>query len=729
MFSHKKIQRYLGFLIAVLYCNQSHSANNDYIFPYSTISHSVYGGGGLVMNPSARFNEAGTLAVRWVNFDPYIRGSLLAYPFEWLEASYQYTDVNNALYSDIEAFSGDQTYKDKGFDVKFRLIKEHKWRPSIAMGIRDLAGTGVFSSEYFVASKYIGNFDFTFGLGWGNLANNGKYKNIFGKLKSSMYSRGVMDASTQGGEVSYDSFFTGHMGLFGGIEYFVPNMNGMRLKLEYSGIDYSREGFPTIDSFSFAFEDVRKPQSKLNFSIEYPVNEYFKIDASFVKGNTLNFGMTVALPLAKKNALVKRKIDQPKEVSNPLERKLVAAKSDENLYNLARKHLNNRELYLQAANREGAKLDIIYAQNTFPSFAMSAGRVVRVLDDISPEFITDFKISNINGGMGMHSIEINRELFNKYKEKKYTKLLKDQSSITPYTIAENEAKYNPSIDFPKLFWAVSPDLRAQIGGPDGFFFGDIRAKLKTETLFAKNITLLFNSSIGIYDNFDQLNENPDSILPHVRTDVIPFLKESRKANISRMQINYFTSPSQNIYAKLSAGILEEMFGGVGGEFLYRPFDKNYAIGAELWRVQKRDFNMRLSFADYKTTTGHVNFYYLEPSTKVLFAVKGGKFLAKDSGFNFDFSIRFQSGMRVGAYFALTDISKEEFGEGSFDKGFYFQIPLALFLEGYTKRKIPWGLRPLTRDGAASIVHGQTIWGVTGEADRNSITRSWNEIYD
>ena len=231
-----------------------------------------------------------------------------------------------------------------------------------------------------------------------------------------------MDASTQGGEVSYDSFFTGHMGLFGGIEYFVPNMNGMRLKLEYSGIDYSREGFPTIDSFSFAFEDVRKPQSKLNFSIEYPVNEYFKIDASFVKGNTLNFGMTVALPLAKKNALVKRKIDQPKEVSNPLERKLVAAKSDENLYNLARKHLNNRELYLQAANREGAKLEIIYAQNTFPSFAMSAGRVVRVLDDISPEFITDFKISNINGGMGMHSIEINRELFNKYNLTSYTQL-------------------------------------------------------------------------------------------------------------------------------------------------------------------------------------------------------------------------------------------------------------------------------------------------------------------
>ena len=72
-----------------------------------------------------------------------------------MEASWQYTDVNNALYSDVEAFSGKQTYKDKGFDVKFRLLPESSYLPSIAMGIRDIAGTGTFAAEYIVASKYI----------------------------------------------------------------------------------------------------------------------------------------------------------------------------------------------------------------------------------------------------------------------------------------------------------------------------------------------------------------------------------------------------------------------------------------------------------------------------------------------------------------------------------------------------------------------------------------------
>ena len=81
--------------------------------------------------------------------------------------------------------------------------------------------------------------------------------------------------------------------------------------------------------------------------------------------------------------------------------------------------------------------------------------------------------------------------------------------------------------------------------------------------------------------------------------------------------------------------------------------------------------MMLGVRDYKTVTGHINLYYQEPLSRIIFTIRGGKFLAKDSGINFDFSRKFSSGLRIGAFFAVTDISKEEFGEGSFDKGFYF----------------------------------------------------------
>ena len=96
------------------------------------------GGLGLIQNPSARFYREGTLAFSWSHNEPYLRGSILAYPFNWFEASFQYTDVNNELYSQSREFSGSQTLKDKSFDAKFLILEERKYLPQIAFGLRDL---------------------------------------------------------------------------------------------------------------------------------------------------------------------------------------------------------------------------------------------------------------------------------------------------------------------------------------------------------------------------------------------------------------------------------------------------------------------------------------------------------------------------------------------------------------------------------------------------------------
>jgi hypothetical protein len=46
---------------------------------------------GLIQNPNARFLDEGSLGFSWSHNEPYLRGSLIAYPFSWLEVSYQYT--------------------------------------------------------------------------------------------------------------------------------------------------------------------------------------------------------------------------------------------------------------------------------------------------------------------------------------------------------------------------------------------------------------------------------------------------------------------------------------------------------------------------------------------------------------------------------------------------------------------------------------------------------------
>ena len=168
----KKNKKFFIFFI-LLTSNFINASIDDYIYKFNHVpSYSNYGTIGLIQMPSARMMPAGSLAISWSHSDPYLTGSVLAYPFNWFEASYQYTDINNALYSLTPSFSGDQTYKDKSFDAKFLLFKETNYLPAVAVGVRDMAGTGVFSSEYLVASKTISKgFRVSAGLGTGRLAS------------------------------------------------------------------------------------------------------------------------------------------------------------------------------------------------------------------------------------------------------------------------------------------------------------------------------------------------------------------------------------------------------------------------------------------------------------------------------------------------------------------------------------------------------------------------------
>jgi hypothetical protein len=125
-----RYKNYVYIFLLLFNSNSVKSSIDNYIYPYSSPSFNEYGALGLIRMPSARFHEEGTIAFHWSKNDPYTRGSIIAYPFSWFEASYQYTDVNNALYSNVESFSGNQTYKDKGFDVKFRLIRGERLFPS-----------------------------------------------------------------------------------------------------------------------------------------------------------------------------------------------------------------------------------------------------------------------------------------------------------------------------------------------------------------------------------------------------------------------------------------------------------------------------------------------------------------------------------------------------------------------------------------------------------------------
>ena len=77
----------------------------------------------------------------------------------------RYADINTIKYSQFKSFSGEQTYKDKSFNLKINLIRESERFPALSLGL-GFIGTGKFSGEYLVTSKKVGDFDFTVGIGW-----------------------------------------------------------------------------------------------------------------------------------------------------------------------------------------------------------------------------------------------------------------------------------------------------------------------------------------------------------------------------------------------------------------------------------------------------------------------------------------------------------------------------------------------------------------------------------
>ena len=701
----------------------------DYIYPhFSQPTYSNYGTVGLIQMPSARMHPGGTVGFTWTHADPYLRGSIMGHPFDWFEASYQYTDVNNFLYSNSPEFSGKQSYKDKSFDAKFRLIKERAFIPQIAVGFRDFGGSALFAAEYIVASKLIGNIDFTLGLGFGTISN-GNISNPLARLDSRFESRNRADmGDSQGGEINFGKFFGGkEAGLFGGVEIFLPKLKGTRLKIEYDTTNYAGgEGGLGGEGYLPVAQD-----GKFNYSFVYPISENFHVKLGYIRNNTLSFGFSLAGNYYDRNASVIAKKNPPPKIDNSeIYKKVVNAKKAENLYKSTLKILGDNKLYLRTANVDGTKYEVTFSQSKYLNNTQAIGRTANILNEISPDVIDEFSIVTINADQSLFAVDIPRASYNLYKPgKKTSALLEDVRIYKPDSKQHTEHDFRPEMRLPASMYKISPAIRSQIGGPDGFYFGDFSLSLHSEILIKPNLNILAVGSIGLINNFDELKLASDSLLPKVRTNIVKYLKGSKKSHITRLQVNYFGNPYPNIYTKLSAGIFEPMFSGYGGEVLYKPFGQFFGIGAEIWHVRQRSFRQLFSYRDYETITGHMNFYYREPTTGVLLHLRGGRYLAEDSGFTFNVSRDFKSGLNMGVFFSLTDISKAEFGEGSFDKGFFFNIPIQVFFQDYSRGQSGFGLRPLTRDGAQFLVHAQNLWSTTYQASRSQIMSEWDGFYD
>ncbi len=665
------------------------------------ISANLYGGVGLINTPTARVDDDGEFSFGISNDDPFKRIYSKMQFFPWLEVVLRYSELENTSYEGL-----DQTAKDKGLDAKIRLFRETDLLPSVALGFRDIGGNGYFSSEYLVATKRIGDVDFNLGIGWGKLAGKKHLTNPMRLLSDHFDIRGGQQ-SIGGGGLNLGSLFTGEdISVFAGAEYFTPVPN-LSLKFEYDPADYSY-------SFRQIFMDFRDQSdrfevgSDFNFELSYKLNpsprDQVEIGLGVARGNTLFANFAVHSNL---NFEIPKFIAPKETLNTPTLAPINELKPgwQDYVFKKIIWQMGNEGIVTHSVSVEDDNLIAEISQGRFKDTMQAIDIASRVLGNNSPRGIKYITVINVD-----HGLETLR-----------TKILRDDlvKSVANGPLDETLVVFNPKevkpefslkkendFLYPNFFWEIKPHLLGTLQHQVQFWFWQLEALIHTEYSIRKGLYLTTDIGIDIKNNYENYTWHvADGELHHVRQDRRLYLTEG-ESGLRRMALDYTTSFNENLNAKFSIGYLEWMYAGFGGEILYAPYDKNWAVGFDTYWLKQRDFDQKFSFRDYEAITALTSFYYDLPISNMRLKLSAGQFLAKDRGMHIDLSRRFDTGARVGAIIALTDCDSRCVGEGSFNKWIYFNLPMDLFYtQSTTKARASYNWSPLTKDAGQRIDFG------------------------
>ncbi|MBE4203280.1 YjbH domain-containing protein [Vibrio parahaemolyticus] len=681
-----------------------------------------YGGVGLMQMPTGRMAPEGEFNFSVTSNNEYLFYNATIQVMPWAEATIRYTIVDGLPYCTDPRFCGDNEYTDKGIDFKFRLLEESQYVPDVSFGIRDFAGTGLFDSEYFAATKQysnknLGTFDFTLGIGWGSLGSRGNITNPACKISDRFCNR-PDDYQLTGGTTNYDRFFKGPAALFGGIEYQTLH-EPLRFKVEYDSNDYSGD-FPVVQGGI----DMT-PHTPWNFGALYRVGiADFRL--SYERGDTLVAGLTLStnfndMPSFWRDTPTPEvKDNQPEELSD-----VDWERVTEDLDKIA--GYKQTQVFVN-----GNTVSVVGEQKKYRDRNEAHEKAAAVLYNEMPTHIDTYTINERSRGLVGEQTIISKDKYRDFAEVNYiTPAIEDATSTS-----SEKPKGKPAYDdFERFDWGFAPKLVQTLGNAEDFYLFSIGLSGSASYWLTDNLEIGGSLYWDWYNNYDKFNyvTPPDgTTVPRVRTMFRAYQNE-HAVTMSNLQLTWFQEYSNTMDQQFYAGYLESMFAGVGTEFLYRPQGANWAIGADVNVISQRDPQSYFGVYDEKWQnvpeygrpfqvidkgfTGFVSGYYYPQwdfLQDLMIQVDVGQFLAGDVGTQINVSKQFKSGVIAGAFASFTDLSADEFGEGSFTKGFYLSIPFDIMTVKPSNNRANFSWQPLTRDGGQKLGRKYNLIELTDE---------------
>ncbi|WP_225026138.1 YjbH domain-containing protein [Xinfangfangia pollutisoli] len=674
------------------------------------VNLSFYGTPGLIDMPSAVMMPDGDLAFTVTRAGGSQRNTLTFQITPRLYGSFRY-----AIIDGYETDGGDRF--DRSFDVTYLMIEEGRFRPAIAVGLRDFAGTGIYSSEFVAATKSFGpKFRLTGGIGWGRLGERNSFDNplgVFGDYFDTRPASGTGGIS-QTGRLDFDNWFRGPAALFAGLEY-MPN-DRTRFVIEYSSDEYSREsGRGVIDQ-----------KSPLNFSVSHRLKNGIDLELSYLYGTEI--GLRFSYVIDPRRPAGGAGIESAPEPIRP--RDAVAAASwgldDRGRWqgsgsDRLRTRLEAQDLRFEGMEREGSTLTLYIGNGHYGAPAQAVGRAARVLANVAPPEVETFRIVTVENGIALNSVTLAR------RDLEAQEFALD-GSWDSFALARIDDGYGLTAvePRPRFSYDLRPYLDPSFFDPDNPLRADLGLQLQASWSPTAHLVFAGGLRLPLAGNLDSSTRASDSILPHVRSDFAIYDRET-DIGLTYLTGEYFFRPGQNLYGRVTAGYLERMYAGLSTEVLWRPSQGRLALGAEMNYAVQRDFDGGFGLQDYDIATGHASAYY-DFGKGYLAQVDVGRYLAGDYGATLTLKREFANGFTVGGFMTLTDVSFDDFGEGSFDKGVMVTIPIAWLSGRPSTDGFTTVLRPVLRDGGARLEVRNRLYEVTSGHVQSDLQDDWGRFW-
>ena len=282
---------------------------------------------------------------------------------------------------------------------------------------------------------------------------------------------------------------------------------------------------------------------------------------------------------------------------------------------------------------------------------------------------------------------------------------------------------------PKRYdWGVGVGYQQIIAGPNNFgpiFAVNLNAsgtaKLWRGAWAAGTVSLQGPNNLGHYNYTYSGAANPGNV-PRVRTYLNEYWNSSL-ITVPNLQLTQVKQAGNNHFFSAYGGMLEWMFGGVGGEYLYRPVSSPVVLGVNINRVKQRGFDQNLQFLSpsYLVNTGHATAYWDTGWQNILVKGSVGQYLAGDRGATLDVSKVFNNGVQIGVYGTKTNMPANYYGEGGFDKGVYLSIPFDSFLNKKTNAVATFMYQPYYKDGGAFLQRKYPLYDLTRMRDQRALS--------